>query len=59
MLALGVATGAFVRRWWMLLALAGPFVALGYLEVSGFVGTSDDWEAEPLRRGRRAESSRW
>ncbi|HEY5054061.1 MAG TPA: hypothetical protein VII45_11705 [Solirubrobacterales bacterium] len=47
-LALGVGIGAYVRSWWMLLSLVGPLVALGYLEVSGFVGTSDDWAAEPL-----------
>jgi hypothetical protein len=48
MVALGVAVGAYVRSWWMLLSLVGPLIALGYLEVSGFVGTSDDWAAEPL-----------
>lgn len=48
LLVLGVAVGAYVRSWWMLLALVGPLVALGYLEVSGFVGTSDDWASEPL-----------
>jgi len=48
LLALGVAVGAYVRSWWMLLSLIGPLIALGYLEVSGFAGTSDDWAAEPL-----------
>jgi hypothetical protein len=48
LLAPGVAVGAYVRSWWMLLALVGPLIALGYLEVSGFVGTSDDWASEPL-----------
>ncbi|HEY0391397.1 MAG TPA: hypothetical protein VGC63_06800 [Solirubrobacterales bacterium] len=48
LLALGVAVGAYVRSWWMLLALMGPLVALAYLEVSGFVGTSDDLASEPL-----------
>ena len=48
LLALTLAVGAYVRSWWMLLSLAGPLIALGYLEVSGFVGTSDDWAAEPL-----------
>lgn len=48
LLVLGVAVGACVRSWWMLLALMGPLIALGYLEVSGFVGTGDDWAAEPL-----------
>jgi hypothetical protein len=48
LLALGVAVGAYVRSWWMLLALVGPLIALGYLEVSGFVRTSDDWASEPL-----------
>jgi hypothetical protein len=48
LLALGVAVGAYVRSWWMLLSLVGPLIALGYLEVSGFVGTSDDWASEPL-----------
>lgn len=47
-LVLGVAVGAYVRSWWMLLALVGTLIALGYLEVSGFVGTSDDWASEPL-----------
>jgi hypothetical protein len=47
-LVLGVAVGAYVRSWWMLLSLVGPLIALGYLEVSGFVGASDDWAAEPL-----------
>lgn len=47
-LVLGLAVGAYVRNWWMLLSLVGPLIALGYLEVSGFVGTSDDWAAEPL-----------
>lgn len=47
-LAAGIAVGAYVRGWWMLLALAGPLIALGYLEVSGFVETSDDRAAEPL-----------
>ena len=47
-LALGVVVGAYVRSWWMLLSLVGPLIALGYLEVSGFVGTGDDWAAEPL-----------
>jgi hypothetical protein len=47
-LALGVAVGAYVRSWWMFLSLVGPLIALGYLEASGFVGTSDDWAAEPL-----------
>lgn len=32
----------------VLLALVGPLIALGYLEVSGFVGTSDDLASEPL-----------
>lgn len=48
LLVLGVAVGACVRSWWMLLALLGPLIALGYLEISGFVGTSDDWASEPL-----------
>jgi hypothetical protein len=48
LLALGLAVGAYVRSWWMLLSLAGPLIALGYLEVSGFIGTSDDWASEPL-----------
>ena len=48
LLAFGVAVGAYVRSWWMLLSLVGPLIALGYLEVSGFVGTSDDWASEPL-----------
>jgi hypothetical protein len=47
-LVLGVAVGAYVRSWWMLLSLVGPLIALGYLEVSGFVGSSDDWASEPL-----------
>ncbi len=47
-LVLGVAVGAYVRSWWMLLSLVGPLIALGYLEISGFVGTADDWAAEPL-----------
>jgi hypothetical protein len=48
LLVLGLAVGAYVRSWWMLLSLVGPLIALGYLEVSGFVGTSDDWASEPL-----------
>src|SRR5262249_37782459 len=48
LLVLGIAVGAYVRSWWMLLALLGPLIALGYLEISGFVGTSDDWASEPL-----------
>ncbi len=48
LLALGVAVGAYVCSWWILLSLVGPLIALGYLEVSGFVGTSDDWASEPL-----------
>jgi hypothetical protein len=48
LLVLGVAVGAYVRSWWMLLSLVGPLLALGYLEVSGFVGTGDDWASEPL-----------
>jgi hypothetical protein len=48
LVGLGVAVGAYVRSWWMLLSLMGPLIALGYLEVSGFVGTGDDWASEPL-----------
>jgi hypothetical protein len=48
LVGLGVAVGAYVRSWWMLLSLVGPLIALGYLEVSGFVGTSDGWASEPL-----------
>lgn len=48
LLVLGVAVGAYVRSWWMLLSLVGPLIALGSLEVSGFVGTGDDWASEPL-----------
>jgi hypothetical protein len=48
LLAFGIAVGAYVRSWWMLLSLLGPLIAFADLEVSGFVGTSDDWASEPL-----------
>lgn len=44
---LGIVVGAFVRRLWMLLALAGPTLVLAYLEMTGFVG-GGDWAREPL-----------
>lgn len=47
-LVLPFAVGAVVRRWWVLLAVLGPLAALAYLEVTGFVGMSGDWAAEPL-----------
>ncbi|HEY4779830.1 MAG TPA: hypothetical protein VIH47_09585, partial [Solirubrobacterales bacterium] len=46
-LALGLVVGFVVRRAWMWLSLIGPLLALGYLEVTGFVG-SGDWAREPL-----------
>lgn len=46
-LALGLVVGFLVRRAWMWLSLIGPLLGLGYLEVTGFVG-SGDWAREPL-----------
>jgi hypothetical protein len=46
-LVLGLVVGFVVRRAWILLSLVGSLLALGYLEVTGFVG-SGDWAREPL-----------
>lgn len=46
-LALAVGVGAIVGRWWVLLALIGPLLALGYLQAIGYVSASDDG-ADPL-----------
>jgi hypothetical protein len=42
MVALSFVTGFAVRRWWAMLALLGPLVALTYLEVSGYVSPWND-----------------
>lgn len=41
-LVLAVVVGFAVRRWWVLLALLGPLVALGYLQITGYVSSEHD-----------------
>lgn len=46
-LALAVGVGFFVRRSWVLLALVGPLLSLGYLQATGCISPGDDG-ADPL-----------
>jgi hypothetical protein len=48
MLALSLTTGFAVRRWWVILALLGPLLALGYLQVTGYVSPWNDGNAPLL-----------
>jgi hypothetical protein len=46
-IGLPIAVGALVRRTWVLLALIGPFLSLGYLQVAGYISPWHDG-TEPL-----------
>ncbi|MDQ2630584.1 MAG: hypothetical protein M3Y75_06365 [Actinomycetota bacterium] len=47
-LGFAIAVGFAVRRWWALLALLGPLLALGYLQVTGYVSPWRDGAAPLL-----------
>ena len=47
-LVLAVGVGFAVGRTWVLLALVGPLLALGYLQVSGYVSSEHDGNAPLL-----------
>jgi hypothetical protein len=47
-LVLAVVVGFAVRRAWVLLALVGPLLALGYLQVTGYVSPEHDGTAPLL-----------
>jgi hypothetical protein len=48
LMALSVAVGFAVRRWWVTLALLGPLLALGYLQAAGYVSPWNDGNAPLL-----------
>lgn len=48
LILLGLVVGFAVRRLWVMLALLGPLLALGYLQVSGYVSPWNDGNAPLL-----------
>jgi hypothetical protein len=46
--AIAFLAGAVVGRWWVILALIGPYVTLAVLEITDSPGWPGDWRDEPL-----------
>lgn len=47
-LLIALIAAAVVRRWFAVLAVLGPLVALGVLELSGYVGSQEEYADRPL-----------